>query len=197
MTPIEKVRARAEALNTLGVSRSATEAEIHAAWRRQVFRLHPDQNPGKEAEFGRIRWAYDLLCEGAGSARAPAPPAGQPRPRRPDLCERVMELPERTIAECRAALDSRPSRRKVTDHLPGSVRRRGREMTFLVRTPLVEGPNRIALPADNEAHPRPVPPRVVRFNSPRSGVGIINVPAALLPQMFPGARRVSIEFTGA
>ncbi|HET7762607.1 MAG TPA: molecular chaperone DnaJ [Phycicoccus sp.] len=47
----------------LGVARDATAEEIKRAYRRAARRLHPDVNPGAEAEeqFKRVSQAYDVL----------------------------------------------------------------------------------------------------------------------------------------
>ena len=47
----------------LGLSREATAEEIKRAYRRMARRLHPDVNPGPEAEeeFKKISQAYDVL----------------------------------------------------------------------------------------------------------------------------------------
>ncbi|KAK2194979.1 bifunctional Thioredoxin domain/DnaJ domain/Chaperone J-domain superfamily/DnaJ domain [Babesia duncani] len=45
----------------LGVSRNATVKEIEKAFRRKAKELHPDQNPGKEAEFSQVANAYEVL----------------------------------------------------------------------------------------------------------------------------------------
>ena len=51
----------------LGVSRSATEVELKAAFRKLAMKHHPDRNPGdKECEhrFKEINEAYDVLKDG-------------------------------------------------------------------------------------------------------------------------------------
>lgn len=51
----------------LGVSRSCTEAELKAAFRKLAMQHHPDRNPGdKECEhrFKEINEAYDVLKDG-------------------------------------------------------------------------------------------------------------------------------------
>lgn len=49
----------------LGVSRDASSEEIKRAYRRMARRLHPDVNPGPEAEeqFKKISQAYDVLSD--------------------------------------------------------------------------------------------------------------------------------------
>lgn len=49
----------------LGVSRDATAEDIKRAYRRSARRLHPDVNPGSEAEeqFKKVSQAYDVLSD--------------------------------------------------------------------------------------------------------------------------------------
>ena len=57
---------------TLGLDKTATEAEIKKAYRKLVRTSHPDINPddpGAEARFVRISAAYDLLKDPATRAR--------------------------------------------------------------------------------------------------------------------------------
>ena len=50
----------------LGVERTASEAEIKSAFRRQAMKCHPDRNPGnKEAEeqFKKVNEAFSVLSD--------------------------------------------------------------------------------------------------------------------------------------
>lgn len=52
---------------TLGVSRTATEAEMKAAFRKAAMQCHPDRNPGDkaaEAKFKDLNEAYQCLSDG-------------------------------------------------------------------------------------------------------------------------------------
>lgn len=56
----------------LGVSKSATAAEIKSAYRKLAKKLHPDVNPGRkdiEQKFKEVTAAYDLLSDEGKRAR--------------------------------------------------------------------------------------------------------------------------------
>ena len=56
----------------LGISRSATAAEIKRAYRKKAIQYHPDKNPGdKEAEekFKEAAEAYEVLSDPDKKAR--------------------------------------------------------------------------------------------------------------------------------
>lgn len=58
--------AREDYYEILGVSRSASEAEIKRAYRKLAMKFHPDRNPGdREAEerFKKIKEAYEVLSD--------------------------------------------------------------------------------------------------------------------------------------
>ena len=57
---------------TLGVSKTASAAEIKSAYRKLAKKLHPDVNPGRkdiEQKFKEVTSAYDLLSDSAKRAQ--------------------------------------------------------------------------------------------------------------------------------
>ncbi len=59
--------AKADFYETLGVSRTATEAELKSAFRKLAMQFHPDKNPGDaaaEQKFKDINEAYQCLSDG-------------------------------------------------------------------------------------------------------------------------------------
>lgn len=59
--------AKADYYDTLGVSRTATEAELKSAFRKLAMQFHPDKNPGDSAaeqKFKDINEAYQCLSDG-------------------------------------------------------------------------------------------------------------------------------------
>lgn len=52
----------------LGIKRAASPDEVKRAYRRMVFRYHPDRNPGDDAAAGKFKQvldAYAVLSDGA------------------------------------------------------------------------------------------------------------------------------------
>ena len=59
--------AKADYYETLGVSRTATEAEMKSSFRKLAMQFHPDRNPGDataEVRFKEINEAYQCLSDG-------------------------------------------------------------------------------------------------------------------------------------
>ena len=55
----------------LGIKRAASPDEIKRAYRRMVFRYHPDRNPGDQEAAGKFKQvldAYSVLSDGAKRA---------------------------------------------------------------------------------------------------------------------------------
>jgi hypothetical protein len=109
-------------------------------------------------------------------------------------------------AACRALLDEgapaleAPQRgdgaQEARDHVPHAIRRQGRQVAYLVPTPLAKGSNRVAVPVGDLLDPRRITSKLVRVNSARQGPGRVEVPDDVREELFPGARSVSIEFGG-
>jgi DnaJ-class molecular chaperone len=62
----------ADPYQTLGVARTASEADIKKAYRKLAKELHPDRNkddPKKAERFGKVTQAYDLLSDKDKRAR--------------------------------------------------------------------------------------------------------------------------------
>ena len=63
----------ADPYSTLGVAKSASEAEIKSAYRKLAKELHPDKNkdnPKASEKFSEVAKAYDILSDKAKRARA-------------------------------------------------------------------------------------------------------------------------------
>lgn len=93
----------AEPYRILGVDRSVSDEELHAAYRRLVKTAHPDRNGGTaEAtrRFVRIQAAYDQVTAERRTAR-PAP-GSRPQAGDPAVEARLADL-ERQVREAQAA----------------------------------------------------------------------------------------------
>lgn len=190
------VRGRSEALRILGLLPRASAEDVRSAFRRLAFETHPDRHAGHEDEFSKIREAYELLKNGDTATSA--------SPARPSLETRVSDVPEAMQEACRAMLEEGAPAlespepgdgpREERDHVPRAIRRQGRQVSYLVPTPLAKGTNRVAVPVGDLLDPRRVTSKLVRVTSARRGPGRVEVPDDIREALFPGARNVSIEF---
>lgn len=191
-------RDRADALRALGLSPLASQGDIRAAWKRLAFETHPDRAEGSEEDFARIRGAYELLRRESSRPVSQLPP-------RPSVETRVTEISEEVRTLCESALEGGSPTVLWTSwiaaltnvrrtHVPAAIRRRGRQIAYLVPTPLGKGVNRIALPVGELEDPRRISARVVEFTAEKPGPGRIEIPAETVAALFSGARSVHLHF---
>jgi DnaJ domain len=101
-----------QALEILSLAPSASQDEVHTAWRKAARRTHPDQNPGNpqlaRKRFDQVQEAYRVLTDPSVAAeRQLATAMGPQPPYRVDQLEafRVLSLgPRATYAEIDARL---------------------------------------------------------------------------------------------
>ncbi len=204
MTPIEKVNARDEALRLLGLSAMPTRNALRKTRRRLIFEKHPDHCPDSAADLARINAAYGLLLE-CCLPDPVTPGNGGIMPGRPVGGTRLVALREDMEAQCRTLLregrkegadDAAAETQEAVgmDHVPHLIRRRGRRLSYLIRTPLEKGENRVALPAGDLADERKQQPRLLCFMSRQSGRATYELPEETRAGLFPGAHSVRIHF---
>ncbi len=109
----------------LGVSESATAAEIRSAYRRAARTSHPDVNPADASaveRFKMIQQAYDVLSDPLQRAayrrpvrfRPAVPASARPRPQRPTPTDLRASVPGElweTLAAARVVARRRLGRR--------------------------------------------------------------------------------------
>ena len=203
MEPVDKIKARADALTALGLGQNASADDIRKAWRDIAFHAHPDCTKGDTADFARAKEAYDLLRKEGLAGKS----ARTGQPKRPTLRKRLISLKETDIDACRAllnkALEHAPDASAPTpeadqlaasDHIPQAVGCFGRNLTYFVTSPVCEGTNRVALPTSVLAGTRTVETDVLSFQSKDSGPGEVVIPETIMTRKFPGAKSVRIRF---
>lgn len=208
MEPVDKIRARRDALADLGLDPNASADDIRDAWRQIAFHAHPDHTSGNCANFSRAKAAYDFLRKQGLTVKGAAGSAAR-MPRRPRLKKRLVELPEEDIATCKAMLGadralahnpvanearSKDQTQNASDHVPDAVGCFGRHLTYFVTTPVCTGANRVALPTSVLTGGRNIETEVLSFQSKDSGSGEVVVPDTIRERKFPGAKSVRIRF---
>lgn len=201
MSPIDRLSSRNQAFEVLGVTASTTRSDIRKAYRALAFKKHPDQHPECGNEFSRITEAYRFICDNAeelGITDAPAPEevsntsTAPRRVSRPVLQANEQEFDGPTMSECEAYLEACDY--EGTGHIASAVYRKGRNLTYPVRTPLAKGRNAVALPTGMLTDTRKTLPRIVTFDFRDAHGGFFEMPAETCAEHFPGARTITIRF---
>jgi len=209
MQTVDKTKARADALEMLGLDSRASSNDIRDAWRDIAFRAHPDHAGSDHAEFARAKAAYDFLRDEGLTTHGDDARLAQPR--RPRLRSRVLELSEEEIADCQAMLyaglpitnnaetqnlsDAETAACDTpSDHVPNAIGRYGRNLTYFVQTPVSLGANRVALPTSVLTNSRQTETEVLSFQSKNAGAGQMEIPETIRQSKFPGAKSVRILF---
>ncbi|MEM9970055.1 MAG: J domain-containing protein [Pseudomonadota bacterium] len=203
-TPLQKARAVSEAQITLGVSVDANESEIHSAWKKLAFKLHPDRGAADSKALASVNAAYTLLKDRAktitqeASAAANAPtstqrPVRPARPgfSRPTVTTKVSPVEPAMKARCAELVAKEP---KGFGHIASAMERTGRKIIYVVETPLSEGVNRVAMPVSDYNNGRPPRPDSIAFRSSKSGPGTLDLPEAVREKAFPGFNSVKFRF---
>ena len=207
MLPIDRVKSRNQAFETLGLDLAATKADLKQAYRKLAFSKHPDKNPDCGNEFSRITEAYRFICEHAeefGIKDAPEP-ANDPEPvrktvsarrvSRPSLRAMEHEFDAKAQADCEALLVE--NEEDSNGHIPSAVYRKGRNLTYYVPTPLLKGRNAVALPTGMLSDARKTLPKLIAFDFRDAPGGYFEVPEDACQRHFPGARQIQIRFASA
>lgn len=203
-SPIDRIKSRNEAFDTLGLSLTATRSDLKQAFRKLAFSKHPDRNPEAGQEFSRITEAYKYICDHADEigikdapepANDPEPVTGAVSPRRvsrPALKATEQEFDAKSQADCEALLIE--SEEDSNGHIPSAVYRMGRNLTYYVPTPLLKGRNAVALPTGMLTDARKTLPKLIAFDFRDAPGGFFEVPAEACERHFPGARQIRIRF---
>lgn len=201
MSPIDRLTSRNQAFEVLGVPLYATKSEIRQAYRDLAFRKHPDQHPECGNEFSRITEAYRFICDNAeelGVVDRPEPEdvsnvnAGPRRVSRPSIKASESEFDAATMSECEAYLDDCVY--EGTSHIASAIYRKGRNLTYFVKTPLAKGRNAVVIPTGMLADARKTLPKMIVFDFRDAHGGFFEMPEDTCAEHFPGARKIQIRF---
>lgn len=207
MSSISSTSNLRDALSVLGLGRDASWSEIEAAWKQRIFAAHPDRNAGRCDEFVRINEAYSTLKATSKSmfsrsessrrpwpVREPEPKVhpSRPIPSRRRISERNDALSEAEQRMCAERLDEVDA--PGAKHVPHMIRRRGRQMTYLIRSPLEAGVNHVAMPSGQLVDSRKVKAVYLPYESASAGGHVLEVTEPTLGELFPGASAVTLEF---
>lgn len=211
MSPIQNCRATDQALNILGLSQIPTFDKLRKVRRDMIFAQHPDHCADSQVDLGDINKAYETLrplCQTTELKPECAASGTGTLPRRPQSRERVEIIADAAKQKCQDLLTSLHStssagKRRwssfqemeaIRDHVPVRVKRCGRDISYLIASPLKEGMNRVALPTGELVDKRKPKIEIIKLKSKRAGEGCYTVPAEQLAKRFPGARSVQLHF---
>lgn len=195
MTPIERVSARGRALSKLNLPLTASIEDIRVAYRAIARQRHPDLNGSCQNDFAEINAAHDYLIKNAkdlGISERNHP--ADPRVRRPTVSAMRVDLTDQDVSECQSVLETAEVENSMR-HVPVSIFRRGRQITYLVRSSFQRGTNLIAVPTGPLVDNRRVLPQVVSVEGTDIENGAYEVPANVCAELFPGAKGVKIQFS--
>ena len=203
MSPIQKARAVSEAQITLGVSVDASEREIHNAWKRLAFELHPDRGGNDGGALAKVNAAYSLLkkrgmqCVANSNTASNPGPQSRTRPIRPrsviqSMPIKVSKIDPETRTACIELVKNEPAGH---GHVADEIERVGRKVTFIVHSELAEGVNRVAVPIPDFGDGRKPTQTSVAFRSSKAGPGTLDLPASIKDKVFPGTTSVRFRFS--
>lgn len=117
------------------------------------------------------------------------------------LCEQILRdgSDERTLDRTITAEFSAEEEAEIDNlfgHVPSSIRRKGRRVSYFVKAPLAAGQNRVAVPTTLSGGRKPKA-KLMTFDVAEEGAGSVEVPDHVRDSIFPGARSVRIHFEDA
>ena len=193
MTPIERVSARGRALSILGLASTVSMEDVRAAYGNIARQRHPDLASDAAFDFAEINAAYDYLSKNGKELGIPERThPTHPSVRRPSVSATECDLTDADISECQTALEEYDC---ASSHVPVSIRRRGRNLTYIVKSRPNSGTNLIAVPTGALVDSRRVLPQLVTVKDTDIENGAYDVPANLCEELFPGAKAVKIKFS--
>ncbi len=193
MTPIERVTTRGRALSTLGLSSTVSLEDVRVAYRNIARQRHPDLVAEDVSDFAEVNAAYDYIRKNAKELGIPERThPSHPSVRRPSISATELDLTESDISECQTALEDYDC---ASSHVPVSIRRRGRNLTYIVKSQPNSGTNLIAVPTGALVDSRRVMPQLVSVKDSDIENGAYDVPANLCAELFPGAKAITIKFS--
>lgn len=193
MTPIQRISEKSQALDILSLGKTATTADIRAAYKVLVQEKHPDHGRGTSEEFAEINEAYQFLKKNAEELGIrDARVTTRTISRRPSIKPTETVFSNDVIAECQSCLDKDAGR---AQHISTMLHRMGRKLTYFVPSAPANGTNEVVVPTGELVDHRHAVPQVVAVNTNDISAGVYDVPQDLCDELFPGARSVKIRFS--